>query len=289
MKLALGTVQFGLDYGVANIGGRVNKDEVRAILAAAAQNGINTLDTAIAYGDSESVLGSFGVGHWQVVTKLPSVPEGCGDVVSWMALEIQQSMARLNVSQLRGVLLHRPGQLLENKGQELYRALQSTKENGLVQKIGVSVYEPAELDQLFDRFELDLVQAPLNILDRRLVDSGWAKQLKNAGVELHTRSAFLQGLLLMPAGDRPRKFNQWSDIWSVWDKWLDKHSLSPLQACLHYLNGVLEVDRVVVGVDSVRQLNQIIGASGGVLADLPKWNSFQDLRVLNPSSWTHLN
>jgi hypothetical protein len=129
----------------------------------------------------------------------------------------------------------------------------------------------------------------LNILDRRLVDSGWAKKLKNAGVEVHTRSAFLQGLLLMPASERPGKFNQWSDIWSVWDKWLVDHTHSPLQACLQYLNGVLEVDKVVVGVDSVAQLNQIIGASGGVLADLPKWNSFQDLRVLNPSTWTHLN
>jgi aryl-alcohol dehydrogenase-like predicted oxidoreductase len=289
MKLALGTVQFGLDYGVANSGGRVSEDEARAILAEAAQSGMDTLDTAIAYGDSERVLGGLGVSQWQVVTKLPSVPVGCDDVVSWVEREIQQSMARLNVTQLHGVLLHRPVQLVESRGQELYRGLQVIKENGLTQKIGVSVYEPAELDQLFDRFDLDLVQAPLNILDRRLVESGWAKQLKNAGVELHTRSAFLQGLLLMPVSERPGKFNRWSDIWSVWDKWLDDHSLSPLQACLRYLNSVLEVDRVVVGVDSVAQLNQIIGASGGVLEDLPKWNVFQDLRVLNPSSWADLS
>lgn len=289
MKLALGTVQFGLDYGVANSGGRVSEDEARAILATASQNGVSTLDTAIAYGDSERVLGSLGVGHWQVVTKLPILPEGCDDVVSWVERETQQSMARLNLAQLHGVLLHRPGQLLENKGQDLYRGLKLIKESGLVQKIGVSVYEPAELGQLFDRFELDLVQAPLNILDRRLVDSGWAKQLKTADIEVHTRSAFLQGLLLMPASKRSGKFNRWSDIWSVWDKWLADNSLSPLQACLRYLNGVLEVDRVVVGVDSVAQFNQIIGASDGMLEHLPKWNAFQDLRVLNPATWANLD
>jgi aryl-alcohol dehydrogenase-like predicted oxidoreductase len=289
MKLALGTVQFGLDYGVANSGGRVDEDEARAILATAARHGMTTLDTAIAYGESERVLGVLGVNRWNVVTKLPSVPEGCNDVVSWVESEIQHSMARLNVSQLHGVLLHRPGQLIESMGRELYRGLQVIKENGLTQKIGVSVYEPAELDQLFNCFDLDIVQAPLNILDRRLVDSGWANQLKNADVELHTRSAFLQGLLLMSASERPEKFNKWSDIWSAWDIWLEENRVSPLQACLRYLNGVIEVDRIVVGVDSLSQLNQITEASDAVLMDLPKWNLCQDLRVLNPSAWANLN
>jgi len=289
MRLALGTVQFGFDYGVANRAGRISELEGRAIIAQAAQSGIDTLDTAIAYGESERVVGGFGLAQWQVVTKLPSVPEQCDNVVAWVEKQILGSIERLQVNQLHGVLLHRPSQLLGSMGLELYSGLENIKEQGLTRKIGVSVYEPAELDQLFDRFELDLVQAPLSILDQRLVDSGWAKQLKNAGVELHTRSAFLQGLLLMPASERPEKFNRWLDFWSIWDKWLNDHKLSPLQACLHYLNGVPEVDRVVVGVDSAAQLNQIIAASNGLLKDLPKWNLSQDLRIMNPSSWADLN
>jgi aryl-alcohol dehydrogenase-like predicted oxidoreductase len=285
MKLALGTVQFGLDYGVANSGGRVSEDEARAILATAAQNGVSTLDTAIAYGDSERVLGVLGVSQWQVVTKLPSVPDGCDDVVSWVEREIQQSMARLNLTQLHGVLLHRPGQLLEKKGQDLYRGLQFIKESGLAQKIGVSVYEPAELGQLFDRFELDLVQAPLNILDRRLVDSGWAKQLKKAGVELHTRSAFLQGLLLLPAGKRPKKFNAWSGVWAAWDQWLLDINQPALEACLSYVNSVPDVDRVVVGVDSLQHLNQILESSEGKLKATPNFGGSTDARLLNPAAW----
>lgn len=289
MKLALGTVQFGLDYGVANTAGRVSEAEARNIMAKAAQRGVDILDTAIAYGDSERVLGSLGVGQWKVVTKLPGVPVHCADVVAWVENEIKQSMNRLKVNQLHGVLLHRPEQLLDSIGEDLYLGLKTIRENGLTKKIGVSVYEPVELDQLFGRFEIDLVQAPLNILDRRLIDSGWARRLKNSGIELHTRSAFLQGLLLMPASSRPEKFKKWSDFWNVWDKWLGEEGLTPLQACLQYLNGVAEIDRAIVGVESANQLNQIVEACDGVLKALPLWSQFQDLRILNPSCWGELN
>lgn len=289
MKLALGTVQFGLNYGVANSCGRISDAEARKILFQASQYGFDTLDTAIAYGDSEGILGCLGIDRWRVVTKLSAAPASCDDIVSWVEDEIRQSISRLNVPQLYGVLLHRPGQLLESGGKELYQGLKSIKENGLTKKIGISVYEPTELDQLLNRFDFDLVQAPLNILDRRLVEFGWAKQLSSAGIELHTRSAFLQGLLLMSASERPKKFTQWSDIWVLWDNWLKEYGLSPLQACLQYLKSVVEIDRIIVGVDSVNQLNQIVSASEGVLTNLPIWERIDDQRILNPSLWDKLS
>ena len=157
MKLALGTVQFGLDYGVANTAGRVSEADARGIMAQAAQRGMDILDTAIAYGDSERVLGGLGVSQWKVVTKLPIVPRQCVDVVDWVEKEIKQSMNRLKVNQLHGVLLHRPDQLLDSIGQDLYLGLKTIKENGLTKRIGVSIYEPVELNQIFDRFDFDLV------------------------------------------------------------------------------------------------------------------------------------
>lgn len=288
MKLALGTVQFGLDYGVANSYGRVTAQEANAILQRAQMCGMDTLDTAIAYGDSEAVLGQSGIGRWKIITKLPAVPEDCQDVAHWVRSQIQQSMARLRVTQLYGVLLHRPAQLLDRIGPALYAALQSIQSQGITRKVGVSVYSPAELDVLFDTYAFELVQAPLNIMDRGLVESGWASRLHDAGVELYTRSAFLQGLLLMPPSQRPVKFNRWADVWNEWDQWLARESLTPLQACLRYVNNLSQLHRVVVGVDTVMQLNEIVEAAEGKLASLPEFNTLQDARLINPASWNQI-
>jgi aryl-alcohol dehydrogenase-like predicted oxidoreductase len=288
LKLALGTAQFGLDYGVANTSGRITAQEANAILHRAQACGLDTLDTAIAYGDSEAVLGQLGVNHWKTITKLSAVPEDCKDISQWVHDQIQQSITRLGVRQLHGVLLHRPAQLFEKMGPALYCALQSIKAQGMTRKIGVSVYRLAEIDSLFNAFSLDLVQAPLSILDRSLVESGWASRLHDTGIEVHSRSAFLQGLLLMPPSKRPAKFNRWVDVWNVWDRWLAREGLTAVQACLRYVTHVSAIDRVVVGVDTVEQLNQIVEAAEGRLPSLPEFHTLQDTRLINPASWDHL-
>lgn len=288
MKLALGTVQFGLNYGVANTSGRVSAEMAGEILRRAKMSGLDTLDTAIAYGDSESLLGGLDVQSWKVVSKLPAVPEGCINVAQWVKAQTQASLERLGLKSLHGLLLHRPEQLLEGTGSDLYAALQSLKAEGLVDKVGVSVYGPAELADLWPRYRFDLIQAPLNILDRSLMDSGWAARLKDAGVEVYTRSAFLQGLLLMPADKRPARFQRWADIWLEWDRWLSATRLTPVQACLRYVTALDAIDRVVVGVDTAAQLNEIIAAADGVLDNLPSFRPLQDERLINPAIWDQL-
>lgn len=289
MRLALGTVQFGLNYGVANTLGRVKDAEASQILRVAESRHMDMLDTAIAYGDSESVLGRIGVDKWSVVTKLPAVPNGCANVAEWINGQIESSMKRLCVSQLHGVLLHSPNQLLESMGAHLYEALQSLKTQNLTKKIGVSVYGVEELDALTRAYDFDLIQAPLNIFDRRLVESGWAHRLRCAGVELHTRSAFLQGLLLMPPSRRPEKFKRWADTWERWDAWLAELSLTPMQACLRYLNSIPEVDKFIVGVDTVDQLQEVLDSVEGSLSVLPEFNALHDDRLLNPARWGELS
>lgn len=287
-RLALGTVQFGLEYGVANNAGRVNLDEAGKILAEAAHAGINMLDTAVAYGDSEATLGKIGVADWRIVTKLPEMPDTCTDVAAWVEAQVRGSLDRLSIQQLHAVLLHRPAQLLEARGSQLFAALERLKILGYTKKIGISIYDASELDGLFREMHFDLVQAPLNILDRRLVTSGWAQRLKRSGTELHVRSAFLQGLLLMPADKRPQKFNRWQSLWSEWERWLHETGLSPVEACLRYAMSVEEVDNVVVGVDSAAQLHEIHAAAIGGLSGLPDWPQTIDPVLLNPALWSRL-
>ncbi len=288
MRLALGTVQFGLLYGVANKSGQVSQTEAKSMLRIASENGIDTIDTAIAYGESEKCLGEVGVENFKLVTKLPAMPNGCLDINSWINEQVSSSLARLGVSQIYALLLHKSEDLLEPNGRELYRALDSLKEKGLVKKIGLSIYSPNELELLKNYFSFDLVQAPFNLIDQRLLHSGWMQKLKDNGVEIHTRSAFLQGLLLMKEIDIPPKFSPWKHLWKKWHNWLAENNISALQCSLAFPLSFPEIARVVVGADSHQQLKEIINATSNLLhTDLPNLLS-ADENLINPVNWSKL-
>lgn len=285
MKIALGTAQFGLNYGVANTTGQLTLNEVRKVTTFARSQGIDTLDTAIAYGESESALGCIGVFDWNIVTKLPALPDDCDDVEAWVRVQIQQSLKRLGVRQLHAVLLHRPAQLFGNQGAQLFSSLQHLVEEGLTRKVGASIYDPSELEQLTKHWDLGLVQVPFNIWDRRLLESGWIYRLKALGIELHTRSAFLQGLLLMSPDKRPAWFNQWNTLWNSWSQWLHDSELSPLDACLRFVLSIPEIDRVVLGVDNLLHLQEIVRSASGSLPNYETTPIPDDPILLNPVRW----
>lgn len=284
-RLALGTVQFGLRYGIANHRGQMDRDAARAVLALARTAGIDTLDTAIAYGDSETCLGEAGTEGFRIVTKLPSVPGNVADVGRWAHDELQGSLRRLGVRTVYGLLLHRSQQLVGPEGQALGRALERLKAEGLARKIGVSIYDPLELDACWPHFRFDLVQVPFNILDRRLVTTGWLSRLNQAGVEVHARSVFLQGLLLMDAANRPSYFQRWRSLWSRWRQWLADNELTPLQASLRFVLSQPGIDRVIVGVDSPEHLRDILAVAEETDIEPPSELISVDPDLINPSRW----
>ena len=288
MKLALGTAQFGFNYGLSNKQGQVSEFEARAILAQARAGGMDTLDTAIDYGTSEQRLGEMGVKDWRIVSKLPGYPDHCPDISRWVTDSVTDSLKRLKIKRLYGLLLHRPRQLLQPNGDLLYKAILHLKNDGLVAKVGISIYDPDELDAICPQYHLDLVQAPFNILDRRLIDSGWLTRLSGQGTELHVRSVFLQGLLLMKADQRPDKFRPWQMLWQRWDAGLAERSLSPLNVCLAYALSFPEISRVVVGMDNSQQLSAILNTSQPVALDWLRDLRIADPDLLNPSRWSRL-
>jgi aryl-alcohol dehydrogenase-like predicted oxidoreductase len=285
-RLALGTAQFGLPYSIGsrqkNVGG-----EADTILNIAWLSGIDTLDTALSYGECEQLLGKIGVGQWQIISKLPAVPETCKDIVSWVEDSVADSLERLQVSKLYGLLLHHPAQLLGPCGEELYRALIAIQGQGTVEKLGISIYGPDELDAIWPRYQFDLVQIPFNVLDRRLISSGWLNQLHKAGKEVHVRSIFLQGLLLLvDATNLPEKFNRWQSLWDEWHCWLKDQALTPLQACIGFVASQSKVNRVVVGVDSLKHLQEILACNTKHFAVPPESLMSDDPDLINPSRWS---
>ncbi|MDZ4017830.1 aldo/keto reductase [Pseudomonas sichuanensis] len=287
-RVALGTVQFGLAYGIANQAGKIHTEEAGRVLQTARESGIDTLDTAIAYGDSESVLGSLPLAGFNVISKLPEMPEGIVDVQDWVRSQCKSSLKRLGIPRLRGLLLHRPEQLLSHNGEALHQALLAVRDEGLVEKIGISVYSPCELQAFENRMTFDLVQAPFNPVDRRLAESGWMDRLHERGTEIHVRSIFMQGLLLMPSQSRPTKFSRWAPIWKAWDLWLEQTGQTPLEACLHFALSYPQINRVIVGVDNEQHLRQITQMPSN-LCDIPPHSvSCSDIELLNPSLWSRL-
>ena len=284
-KFALGTANFGMDYGTFNTSGQVTINQIEQITAIATVHKFDTLDTAIAYGESDSMLGSVGVTNWKVVTKLPAVPDDVQDVSRWIYLQVQSALDRLKIPSIYGLLLHQPHQLNKNRGLEIWSTLRSLKEKQIVSKIGYSIYDAGELDNLWINFEADIVQAPFNLIDRRMYTSGWLDLLYRQGCEIHIRSIFLQGLLLSNLTNRSTFFKTWTPLWKSYIKWLKKEKLTPLQACLAFATSFPQVAKIIIGVDTLAQLEQIVECKIPSVVNFPEDISTRDTNLLNPSKW----
>ena len=157
-KLALGTAQFGLPYGISNKNGQVSQYDASQILIKAKSVGIGVLDTAIAYGDGERILGKCDLNDFKIITKLPDFKEDKKELGTWFERQLSTSFSRLDVKNIDGLLLHRPEQLFTEHGDYLYALLQEAKADGKINRIGLSLYDPSEIPKCFDKFEFDLIQ-----------------------------------------------------------------------------------------------------------------------------------
>lgn len=292
MRLGLGTVQFGLDYGISNSAGQVSAEEVSRILTLAAESGMRVLDTAAAYGTSEEVLGQWLPSDhaFDLVTK--TLPLG-GEPVTPQSVTLvietfHRSLVRLKQPRVYGLMVHHAQDLLAEGGEVLWESLQSLKEQGFVSKIGASVYSSGQIDRLL-ALPLDLIQLPLNVLDQRLVKSGQLAALKARGVEIHIRSAFLQGLLLMPLDQLPAQFASIRGHLQTYHAAMAAHGLSPAGSALACVRALAEVCEVIVGVTSRKQLEELIEASSQDASEVDFAPfAWMDENLLDPSRWFSL-
>ena len=281
-QLSLGTAQFGLAYGIAGSGVPVGSDEARRILERASSIGIRFVDTAPAYGDIEQRLGPLCAGlDLRFVSKIGTLamqtdPANAAELVMRGA---ELSMQRLGAA-LDCLLFHNGEDLLGPAGDAVWSVLEKfSRETGV--RLGVSCYGPTVLQRVLARYPVKVAQLPGNALDQRV-----ASGLSQFGdVELHLRSAFLQGLLLMPEDAAVARLPVAADELRRWHEWLAGRRLDPLRASLSLVKGLPGVAYCVVGVESLIQLNAIIEA----------WNLAQPVRapelgcarpeVIDPRRW----
>jgi aryl-alcohol dehydrogenase-like predicted oxidoreductase len=293
LRVVLGTVQLGMPYGVSNARGQVPLDEARAMVDLAARSGVSALDTAHLYGEGEAVLGSVlpAGATLDVVTKTPKFGGAGADAQAAPAAlsrAFALSLRRLRRAAVSALLVHDAADLLGPAGPAIWRAMEGLRDEGLVARLGVSVYSGAEIDGLLGRFPLDLVQLPFNLLDRRLVEGGQLGRLARRGVEVHARSVFLQGLLLMAPEALPPALADMGPRLARLRAALAEAGTTPLAAALAAAARRPEIGSVVVGATSAAELAEILAAAAAApdpaVPDLAPF-AVADETVLNPSAW----
>jgi aryl-alcohol dehydrogenase-like predicted oxidoreductase len=291
-QLCLGTAQFGLPYGITNTGGQVAEPEVRALLVEAADAGVSWLDTAQAYGDAEAVLGrTLPSGHgFRLISKLPAQSQSAftaDDRLGWDKA-FASSLQRLGEPRLDALLLHSTADLRKLGGEHLQEWLLSLRERGLVRRLGVSIYLPDDLGGVAPEL-LDLVQLPLSLYDQRLWADGTIDRLRDQGCAVHARSLYLQGLLLSPAAS-----------WPAWpDPAVREHharlehlaadrGCSLLECALGFARAQVDLEAVVLGLCSRRELRQLLQAWGRISPwQEGEWRTWAlpDAGILDPRQW----
>lgn len=288
--LCLGTVQFGMDYGVSNDSGRVPEKDVADILDRAAALGVTVLDTAPAYGDSEEVLGRLGAGRrFSIISKTGQFRTDHIDMdqVDMVRAGAERSLERLGTDCLGGLMVHWPGDLLAPGADLLWRGLQDLRDEGLTAAVGVSLYDPKELSAIMERYDCDIVQVPLNVLDQRFVQSGALAAFRQKGGEVFARSAFLQGLLFMSETQIPDALEAARGPVSAFQRVARAHRLDVLQASIGFVKWQRDVDYLVSGVVTLEQL-EALGAAmaekGGADIDYSSF-ALDDPAIIDPRNW----
>jgi aryl-alcohol dehydrogenase-like predicted oxidoreductase len=289
-KIAIGSAQFGMNYGISSQNIKVDNFSVKEILNLAKNNNIDIIDTASTYGESEKVLGYSGASNFNIITKTRHFSKDLITEIDVNNLtdDFNNSLKALKQNTIYGLLFHNAEDLLKPGSSKLFERMNHLKKQGYIKKIGISVYTSFQINEVLKRYDIDLIQVPINILDRRLIDDGTLKLLAKKRIEIHARSIFLQGLLLMDRDTMPLKFKKWDYLWNIWFEWLNDCKISALQASVGYAVSLPEISKILVGINSKNQLKEILNCTTFKIPDLPKEFYSKDLDLINPANWKNL-
>lgn len=261
-ELCLGTAQLGMQYGINNKVGKPSKEAVFSILDIAIMSGIRLIDTASVYGESEEIIGEY-LCKRETGKAVEIISKQCesidamlkGDVEKIIRKELSGSLSRLKREFVDGYLLHA---YREIDNIETLEVLLRLKNEGLIKKIGVSVYEVDEAEKAIEEGYIDYLQMPCSIFDQRGLKSGIFQKAKERGITVFTRSAFLQGLLMMKQDEVPVYLKEIVPYLNKFEELLAKYGLDRKHAIIKYILSRPFIDYMVFGVETKEQLEEIL-------------------------------
>ena len=276
VSLCIGTAQFGMRYGITNKKGKVGEREIGKIFNLAMKNGIKYIDTAPAYGQAEEIIGRMWPTSMEskIISKVPP-----GSNIEEWDKNLMKSMQNLKTKKLDGYLIHRTEDLKGSSGFEMMTWIKNVREKGLVDRIGISIYDEEELEGL-PLSEIQLVQLPLSVYDQRMIKNGVIDKLSDNGIAVHARSVMLQGLLVQEPNNWPSWVSKELKRHHMrWMRELEDKGKNLLEGALEFVKYCEGIEAVLVGVLSEDEMKQIIKA----------WNSEKKHHLENTQEWSWEN
>ena len=280
VNLVLGTAQLGLDYGVTNSHGRPSDSEAASILQIARRSNIATIDTAAAYGDSESRLGESGFSsEFDIISKFHSIPG--------QNFLIEPHLKLLKLQSISGMLFHNASQIASKTGQHNLNELRALKNEGRVSKIGFSAYQIDEIEGALEHFsDPDIIQIPSHALDLRALDSRILNEMASKGVEIHVRSVFMQGLLLaQPSNILEGKYSFLIDTIRKIQEKAENTNQSIMQFLFNQIRNHANVSSIVIGANNSHELRQIVNAWNSPIVQAERIHHDLNYQDLDPRNW----
>ena len=185
------------------------------------------------------------------------------------------------------LLIHSRKDIYKKNNHLLINFLKDLKKNKIVKKIGISIYEKQDFEKIITIFKPDVVQLPISIADQRLLEKNYLRHIKNMGIEIHARSIFLQGVLISRYNRLPMNFSSIRDYLFQFNTKLKVNQITPIQACLSFIHSIKEIDKIIVGVNSLKEFKEILKNNKKKDLNADFYNQFKlnDSNILNPVNW----
>lgn len=280
-KLILGTANFDMNYGLKNRYKKLEKTEIKKIIYYLKEKKINYIDTSQNYNNTEKILGNLNIKNFKITTKFTFAQ----DTSALVKEKFLTTTKNLKTNFVHTIMFHRSEDLFKKNGEEVFSKMVLLKKGGYIKKIGVSVYRKEELKKVLDKYKFDVVQVPINIFNQSFLEKKFLSYMKKKKVEIHARSIFLQGLLLMREKEIPKNLLKNSNLFQKWNLWLKKNKITNLEACLNFVTKQKSVKKIIFGVDSLKQLKEILNFKMS-----KKIFNFDNLntkipKLINPQEW----
>ena len=296
-RIGLGTAQWGLKYGVSNKVGRASDEDIKSILFDA--GGVDRIiDTAVSYGVAEEILGNYNLQglKYRIVTKTRPFKDrnlSTSESIAYVRSDLKESLSKLDVPQIYGLMVHSSSDLLGLRGQALWKEMVELRESGFVSKIGCSFYSPKEFFKLSEEFDFDIIQIPYNIYDQRYVISGMAEFAFSKKIEVHLRSIFFFFFLLINATSIQRVSNDLFKKQQAFEKIsLDSGYDKLTLALMFALRGGFQ-ERLIVGTELFSQWKNLKDIANQKIEFIDHFYSrLKALKtgneeIINPSKWNY--
>lgn len=288
MKIILGGAQFGIKYGSFN-NKTININELKKITNLSIKNKISIIDTSFNYKNSHHTISELNLKKFKIITKIKLDKKRN---IKYLYNMVTNSLKKLKIKNFYSILIHDYKDLLSKNGKFFLKQLYELKKNGLVKKIGISIYCPGDLRKIWNFWKPEIIQAPLNVFDRRIVTSGWLKKIKKNKIQFIARSIFLQGLLLNDLTKNCKnysKFRKHKNILGSWLNWCKKKKISPVKGCLDYVKKFSNIDYIVLGFNSFSHFKQILGEYNKKKDHIPNTFNSKSNNLIDPRKWSLKN